>query len=75
MLVEDLAEIAKRGQQEGTIIREKDPEQIAWMIVSRAWTEDIAALMGLSARWTEVRSRRMLDLILGSVTVPPPPTA
>jgi AcrR family transcriptional regulator len=69
-LVEDLAEIARRGQRDGTIIPETDPEQIAWMIVSRAWTEDIAALMGLRAHWTEERSRRMLEMILKSIAVP-----
>jgi AcrR family transcriptional regulator len=70
MLVEDLADIARRGQRDGTIIAEADPEQIAWMMVSRAWTEDIAALMGLRAHWTEERSRRMLELILRSITAP-----
>jgi AcrR family transcriptional regulator len=69
MLVEDLADIARRGQREGTILPEVDPEQLAWMIVSRAWTEDIAALMGLREHWNERRSRRMLDLILNSVAV------
>lgn len=70
MLVQDLAEIARRGQREGTIIPSADPEQIAWMIVGRAWTEDIAALMDLRAHWTEKRSERMLELILNSVAAP-----
>ncbi len=70
VLVEELAEIARRGQREGSIREDADPEQIAWMFVSRAWTEDIAALMGLSAHWNERRSNEMLDLILDSIAVP-----
>jgi hypothetical protein len=68
-LVDNLAEIVRRGQREGSIVKEEDPEQIAWMIQSRAWTEDIAALMGLGGYWTQARSDRMLELILGSIAV------
>lgn len=66
-LVADLTEIAERGHRDGTISEEADPGQIAWMLVSRAWTEDVATLMGLSAHWDEARSNQMLDLILDSV--------
>jgi len=72
VLVEELAEIARRGQREGSIRKDADPEQIAWMFVSRAWTEDIAALMGLSAHWNQRRSNEMLELILDSIEVREP---
>ena len=75
VLVEELADIARRGQREGTIKKDADPEQIAWMFVSRAWTEDIAALMGVSAHWNERRSNEMLDLILDSIAVREPAAA
>jgi AcrR family transcriptional regulator len=69
VLVEDLADIARRGQRDGSIRPDADPEQLAWMIVGRAWTEDIAALMGLREHWNDVRSKRMLELVLSSVAV------
>ena len=61
IIVEGLAEIARRGQREGTVAQEADPEQIAWMIMSRSWTEDVAALMGLTQYWTSARSCDMLE--------------
>jgi AcrR family transcriptional regulator len=72
VLVEDIADIVRRGQREGTIRQDADPEQTAWMIVSRAWAEDITQLMGVTEAWTEKRSNVMLDLILGSIAVPSP---
>jgi AcrR family transcriptional regulator len=69
-LVDRLADIVKRGQREGSIIEQADPEQIAWMIQSRAWTEDIAALMGLRHHWTMDRANRMLEFVLKSIAVP-----
>lgn len=63
-LVANLADIVRRGQGDGSVSPHVDPEQIAWLLVSRAWTEDIAALMGLSSQWDSTRSGRMLDLIL-----------
>ncbi|MBN1630253.1 MAG: TetR/AcrR family transcriptional regulator [Thermoleophilia bacterium] len=69
LLVESLSELVREGQREGAIVEAVDPEQIAWMIVSRAWTEDIAQLMGLSHRWNEERSNTMLELILDSIAV------
>lgn len=73
MLVEDLAEIVREGQQQGTIREEVDPYQIAWMLVSRAWTEDVTRLMGLAEHWNEARSTWMLDAILDLVATPRPP--
>jgi len=69
-LVDELARIVEDGQEDGSIIRDVDPQQIAWMIVSRAWTEDIAALMGISHAWNQERSNQMLELILDSITPP-----
>lgn len=71
LLVNDLASIVREGQREGCIRDDADPVQTAWMIVSRAWTEDITHLMGLSAEWNEERSNRMLDLIIDTIAVPP----
>jgi AcrR family transcriptional regulator len=75
ILVNDLADIVREGQREGSIRPEADPLQTAWMIVSRAWTEDIALLMGLSGEWDEERSNRMLDFILDSIAAPGPSEA
>jgi TetR/AcrR family transcriptional regulator, transcriptional repressor of aconitase len=68
-VINDLADVARRGQADGVIKRTADPEQIAWMVVGRAWTEDVAALMGLSSGWNAARSTQMLELLLGSVAV------
>lgn len=72
-LVEDLAEIVREGQAQGTIRPDADPPQIAWMLVSRAWTEDIAHLMGIEDQWNPVRSGLMLDQILDLIAVPEAP--
>ncbi len=66
-LVEGLADVVRRGQRQGTIVAIADPEQIAWMVHGCGWTDDIAALMGLSGHWTAERSARMLEWVLGSV--------
>jgi AcrR family transcriptional regulator len=65
--VKELAAIVRLGQEQGTIIKEADPDQVAWMIVGRAWTEDVAHLMGVTEHWNEERSNKMLELILGSI--------
>jgi AcrR family transcriptional regulator len=70
-LVHDIANMVRDGQEEGSIREDADPDQTAWMIVGRAWTEDVAHLMGISAEWDEERSNRMLDLILDSVAAKP----
>jgi AcrR family transcriptional regulator len=67
-LIEDLAEIVREGQRDGTIIKEADPYQVAWLMTSRAWTEDVVQLMGATDQWNEARSMQMLDTILGSIT-------
>jgi AcrR family transcriptional regulator len=69
-LVEDLVEIVKEGQSQGAIRGDIDPVQIAWMIVSRAWTEDIAYLMGIDDHWSPTRSRWMLEHILEVIAAP-----
>jgi AcrR family transcriptional regulator len=66
-LAEDLAEIVREGQRQGTIRADADPEQVSWLITSRHWTEDVALLMGVTDQWSEERSMRLLDLILGSI--------
>jgi AcrR family transcriptional regulator len=69
-LVQDYAAIVREGQSQGTIVGEADPEQVAWLMVSRHWTEDVAQLMGAGERWDQARSLRMLDLILDSIATP-----
>lgn len=64
VLVEDLANIIREGQQQGTIRKDVDPSQIAWMLACRAWTEDLALLMGITEHWNQGRSKLMLDHIL-----------
>ncbi len=66
-LVRDYADIVAEGMRQGSIIPEADPEQVAWLMVSRHWTEDVAHLTGISGHWDRERSMRMLDLILGSI--------
>ena len=73
VLVEDLAEIVREGQEQGTIRRDVEPYQIAWMLVSRAWTEDVAHLMGLEDHWYPTRSRWMLEHILELIATPQSP--
>lgn len=71
MLVRDIAELVREGQREGSIREDTDPTQTAWMLVGRAWTEDITRLMGVTDEWNEERSNRMLNLILDSVAARP----
>jgi AcrR family transcriptional regulator len=71
LIVDDIAQVVREGQAEGTILPEADPDQVAWMIVSRAWTEDIARLIGVTHRWNQERSNLMLALILDSIAVKP----
>lgn len=67
-LVEELTEIVREGQREGSIREEVDPYQIAWMMVSRAWADDVTHLMGIDSHWIPKRSRWMLDHILEFVS-------
>ncbi len=71
VLVSDIAEIVLEGRRQGVIREDVDPEQIAWMIVSRAWTEDITKLIGVTESWSKMRSNAMLDLIIDSIAVGP----
>jgi AcrR family transcriptional regulator len=70
MLVEELTEIVRDGQRQGTIRKEMDPYQIAWMMVSRAWTDDVTHLMGIADHWIPERSHWMLDHILEVIAAP-----
>lgn len=70
MLVEELTEIVREGQRQGTIRKEMDPYQIAWMMVSRAWTDDVTYLMGIADHWIPARSSWMLDHILELIAAP-----
>lgn len=65
-----VAEIAMEGQAQGTIAADIDPYQVAWLMAARAWTEDVATLIGVADEWTESRSNQLLDLILGSIAAP-----
>lgn len=69
-IVEDLAAMVREGQQQGSIVEDADPEEVAWLIVSRDWTEDVSELIGTGDHWTEPRSNQMLDLILDSIAAP-----
>jgi AcrR family transcriptional regulator len=71
LLVKDIADLVREGQREGSIRTDVDPEQTAWMIIGRAWSEDITHLLGVADAWTESQSNTMLDLILGSIAVSP----
>jgi AcrR family transcriptional regulator len=70
VLVDDIARIVREGQAQGTIDGDADPYQTAWLITSRSWTEDVATLIGATGpeEWTQQRSKRMLALILQSIT-------
>jgi len=72
VLIHQIADLIRQAKQEGSVRPEVDPLQTAWMLVSRAWTEDIAHLMGISHEWNETRSLRMLDFILDSIAAMPP---
>ena len=69
-LAKELADIVREGQEQGTVRADADPEQIGWLITSRHWTEDVAVIMGVTEDWDKTRSNRLLDLIIGSITVP-----
>jgi len=71
ILLSDIADMVRQAQEEGSVKPDADPVQTAWMIVSRAWTEDIAHLMGIASEWDQERSGRMLDFILDSVAADP----
>jgi len=71
LLGDDIASSVREGQAEGTVRKDADPTQVAWMIVSRAWTEDITHLLGVGKEWNEERSDRMLELILDSIAADP----
>ncbi len=72
VLIHHIADLIRQAQREGSVRPDVDPLQTAWMLVSRAWTEDIAHLMGISHEWNEARSLRMLDFILDSIATTPP---
>jgi AcrR family transcriptional regulator len=65
----EVAEMVKEGQAQGTIRADVDPNEVAWLMASRAWTEDVATLMGVTGddEWSEARSNRLLDRILSSI--------
>jgi AcrR family transcriptional regulator len=69
-LTRDLADIVGEGQKQGTIRPDIDPEQTAWLITSRHWTEDVALLMGVTEDWDRTRSTQLLDLIIESIEMP-----
>lgn len=66
-LIQSIIDLLRQGQDEGTVRKDVDLLQTAWMIVGRAWMENMAYITGLSDEWNEERSLRMLDFILDSV--------
>jgi AcrR family transcriptional regulator len=70
VLVEDLADIVREGQEQGTVRKDADPYYVAWALVSRAWTEDVSYIMGISDQWMGPRSDRMLREILEGIRAP-----
>lgn len=66
--IEAMARIVREGQEQGSIIQNVDPEQVAWELVGVAWTEDIASLMGIGRFIYDGRAKRMVDLILDAVS-------
>jgi AcrR family transcriptional regulator len=65
----EVADMVKEGQAQGTIVADVDPYEVAWLMASRAWTEDVATLMGVTGpdEWSEERSSRLLDRILSPI--------
>ncbi len=72
-LVGDLANIVREGQRQGTIREDVDPDQVAWELACRAWTEDLVLLMGIAEHWNQGRSKVMLNNILESIATGDPP--
>jgi AcrR family transcriptional regulator len=75
--LQEIADIVRAGQEEGSVRQDADPKRTAWMILSRAWTGDIAHLMGIQGEWEAECSAQMLDFILNDVAATPqdgPPT-
>lgn len=70
VLFRDLANIASEGQQQGTIRPDIEAEQVAFLITSRHWAEDVGVLMGLTQDPYRSRSIQMLDLIIRSIETP-----
>lgn len=72
VLNQDLADIIREGQQQGTIRADVDPEVTAWLITSRHWGEDVAVLMGVMNGGYLAGSTQLLDLIIASIQMPDP---
>jgi hypothetical protein len=70
MLADELAEIVKQGQEQGTIREELDPYQVAWAFIARAWAVHIAHMMGIVDQFNSTRAIWMLDTLLDVVRVP-----
>ncbi len=67
MLVDDLARIVREGQQQGTIRKEIDPLQVAWILWTRGWAEEGTCIMGIGSHWIEERSKLMLEDLLEQI--------
>lgn len=69
-VVREIARIVEQGQAEGVILADVDPYQVAWLMTCRAWTEDVAMLIGATGpdEWTAARSNKLLELIIDSIT-------
>ena len=69
-LIEELAEIVREGQAQGTIRKDADCYYVAWMLVGWGWTKDVSSLMGISSHWMGPRSERMLNEMLEEIRNP-----
>jgi len=63
-VLDTLAEIVDEGKAAGSIPAGVDPYQVAWMLVSVFWAEDLSTLMGLPGFVLEGRSTKMIDAVL-----------
>jgi AcrR family transcriptional regulator len=66
-----IAAILEEGKVQGVIRADTDTDQLAWEVVGVYWAQDVSYLMGLSEYVTADRAQRMLERILGSITVTP----
>jgi AcrR family transcriptional regulator len=65
--VKDMALIVDEGKRQGTIAKDVDSEDVAWMIGGWAWSGDIAAMMGVRPQWHPRVSSRLLESILRGI--------
>jgi excisionase family DNA binding protein len=62
-----LASVVDELKRQGTLGQEVDPELIAWLVASWAWTGDVASSMGVNNIWYERVSPRLIEFILSNL--------